>query len=161
MALAQERGASSWLTELPVAEFGFTLHKSAFRGALCLRYGWLPSRIPIECEYGTQFSVEHVLSCPKGGFPWIRYNEIRDLTANLLSEVCNDDCIEPHLQPITGEHLSGATANLQEGARLDVAANGLWECHYERTYFDVRIFNPHATSNRQPTPPHATASMKV
>ena len=126
MALAQESGFSSWLTALPVAEFGFTLHKSAFRDTLCLRYGWLPSCIPIKCECGTQFSVEHVLSCPKGGFPPIRHNKIRDLTANLMSEVCNDVCIEPHLQPITGEHLSWATANIQEGARMDIAANGLW-----------------------------------
>ena len=37
-----------------------------------------------------------------------------------------DVCIEPHLQPITGEHLSGASANTQDGARLDIAANGLW-----------------------------------
>ena len=113
MELAQEKGASSWLTALPVAEFGFTLHKSAFRDALCLRYGWLPSRTPINCDCGTQFSVEHALSYPKGGFPSIRHNEIRDLTANLLSEVCNDVCTEPHLQPITGEHLSGASEKEQ------------------------------------------------
>ena len=49
MALAEERGASSWLTVLPVAELGFILHKSDFHDTLCLRYGWLPSCIPIEC----------------------------------------------------------------------------------------------------------------
>ena len=38
MDLAQERGASSWLTSLPIEEFGFTLHKSAFRDAMALRY---------------------------------------------------------------------------------------------------------------------------
>ena len=153
MELAQEKGASSWLTALPVAEFGFTLHKSAFRDALCLRYGWQPSRVPLNCDCGSQFSVvEHALSCPKGGFPSIRHNEIRDLTANLLSEVCNNVCIEPHLQPITGEHLSGASANTQDGARLDIAANGLWGGRYERTFFDVRVFNPHALSNRHSNP---------
>ena len=68
MALAQESGSSSWLPVLPVTEFGFTLHKSAFCDALCLRYGWLPSCIPIECECGTQFSVEHVLSCLREAF---------------------------------------------------------------------------------------------
>ena len=140
------------LTALPVAEFGFTLHKSAFCDALCLRYGWQPSRVPLNCDCGSQFSVEHALSCPKRGFPSIRHNEIRDLTANLLSEVCNDVCIEPHLQPITGEHLSGASANTQDGARLDIAANGLWGGRYERTFFDVRVFNPHALSNRQSNP---------
>ena len=64
-----------------------------------------------------------------GGFPSIRHNEIRNLTATLLTEVCNDVCIEPELQ---------------EGARLDIAANGFWGGTFERTYFDVRVFNPHA-----------------
>ena len=118
MSLAQEKGASSWLTALPVMEFSFTLHKSAFRDALCLRYGWLPDRAPTNCDCGTNFSVEHALSCPKGGFPSIRHNEIRDLTAYLLSEVCNNVCTEPHLQPVTGEQLNGATANSQDRARL-------------------------------------------
>ena len=40
------------------------------------------------------------------GFPSIRHNEIRDLTANLLTEVCNDVCIEPDLQPLSGEVLT-------------------------------------------------------
>ena len=30
------------------------------------------------------------------------------------------------LQPITGETFRGASANVQEGARLDIAADGLW-----------------------------------
>ena len=34
--------------------------------------------------------ARHALSCPKGGFPSLRHNEVRDLTANLLSEVCNN-----------------------------------------------------------------------
>ena len=75
---AQEKGASSWLSSLPLAVFGFSLHKGAFRDALALRYGWLPSNTPIHCACGTQFSVEHSLSCPKGGFPSIRHNEVRD-----------------------------------------------------------------------------------
>ena len=52
-------------------------------------------------------------------------------------------------RPITGEVLTGATSNAQDGARLDIAANGFWGCRFERTYFDVRIFNPHAPSYRQ------------
>ena len=39
MSLAQEKGASSWLIALRMEEFGFTLHKGAFRDALALRYG--------------------------------------------------------------------------------------------------------------------------
>ena len=32
--------------------------------------------------------------------------------------------MEPDLQPITGEHLTGAFSNAQDGARLDIVANG-------------------------------------
>ena len=61
-------------------------------------------------------------------------------------------CIEPHLQSTTPDQLSGATANSQEGARLDVSANGVWGGRYQKTYFDVRVFNPHAPSNKNQTP---------
>ena len=83
MNLAQEKGASSWLTALPLEEHGFTLHKSAFRDAMALRYGWTPSQIPSHCVCGQSFTVQHALSCPRGGFPSIRHNELRDLTASL------------------------------------------------------------------------------
>ena len=84
-----------------------------------------------------------------GGFPSIRHNEIRELTANLLTEVCNDVCIEPDLlQPIDGEVLTGSSSNTKDGARLDIAANGFWGGQFEQTFFDVGAFNPHAPSNR-------------
>ena len=117
---------------------------------IALRYGWQPALTPSTCACGTSFSVEHALSCPKGGFPIVRHNEVRDLTAKLMSEVSHDVCIEPTLQPITGEALSGASAITEDGARLDVAANGFWGGRFERTFFDVRVFNPHAPSNKQP-----------
>ena len=59
------------------------------------------------------------------------------------------------MQQVTSEHMAGASANTQDGARLDIAANGwpgLWGGRHERTFFDVRIFNPHAPSNRHNTP---------
>ena len=31
---------------------------------------------------------------------------------------------------------------------LDIAANGFWGSSFERAFFDVRVFNPHAPSNR-------------
>ena len=151
MELASERGASNWLTSLPIEEFGFCLHKGAFSDALALRYGWTPSRIPMECACGTTFTVEHALSCPRGGFPTIRHNEIRDVTASLLTEVCHDVMIEPNLQPLTGEALTRATSNTADGARLDIAVNGFWGGQFERTFLDVRIFNPHAPANKNTT----------
>ena len=52
MTLAREKGASTWLTSLPLEEHGFSLHKGAFRDALALRYGWLPSNTPTSCACG-------------------------------------------------------------------------------------------------------------
>ncbi len=98
MEFAQEKGASSWLTALPIEEFGFTLYKRAFQDALALRYNWQPQNCPATCGCGARFSIEHSLSCPKGGFPSIRH---RDLTANLLTEICSDVRIEPDMQPLT------------------------------------------------------------
>ena len=81
--------------------------------------------MPTNCSCGSSFSVEHALSCPKGGFPSLRHNEVRDLTANLIDEVCHNVSIEPHLQSLSGEDLHGASANTKAGARLDVAACGI------------------------------------
>ena len=109
---------------LPLAEHGFTLHKGEFFDAMALRYGWTSSQIPSKYDFGNNFSVEHALSYAKGGFPSIRHNEIRDLTAALLTEVCHDVCIEPELHPISEEALSGSTSNAQDGARLDIWSLG-------------------------------------
>ena len=148
MSLVQEKGSSSWLSALPIKGYGFSLHEGAFPNAFPLRYDWHPARTPSQCACGANFSIEHALSCPKGGFPSIRHNEIRDLTASLMTEVCNNVQLEPDLQPLTGEQLTYTTANVEDGARLDIAANGFRGGRYERTFIDVRIFNPHAPSNR-------------
>ena len=77
----------------------------------------------------------HALSCPKGGFPSIRHNELRDFTASLLKETCHGVTTEPSLQPITSETFQTASVNEQDGARLDIVANGFWRGVYERAFF--------------------------
>ena len=37
---------------------------------------------------------------------------------------------------------------IEDSARLDVAASGFWGGRFERAFFDVRVFNPHAPSNQ-------------
>jgi len=71
--LASEKGASSWLTALPLECHGFVLHKGAFRDAIALRYGWLPPHRPSHCVCDKSNSVEHALSCSNGAFPSIRH----------------------------------------------------------------------------------------
>ena len=116
VSLASEKGSSTWLTVLPLSEHGFALHKGAFHDTLAfIRYGWTPDRLPTKCACGSSFSVEHALSCAKGSFPSIRHNEIKNLRATLLTEVCHEVTVEPELQPVTNEVLTGPTANAQTG----------------------------------------------
>ncbi|MDA8002156.1 MAG: reverse transcriptase domain-containing protein, partial [Alphaproteobacteria bacterium] len=149
MELAQEKGASTWLSALPIDSHGFALHKAAFKDALSLRYDWPLENSPSHCSCGQPFSVEHALSCPTGGFPSIRHNEVRDMTASLLTEVCHGVSTEPHLQPMTGEAMTHRSANVEDGARLDVAVQGFWGGRFEKAFLDIRVFNPSARSNRQ------------
>ena len=99
--------------------------------------------------YKKGLSIDHALTCKTGGFPAIRHNEVRDITASLLSEVCHGVTIEPHLQPLTGEVMSHNTAVTEDGARLDVAMYGFWGGRFEMAFVDVRVFNPCAQSNRR------------
>ena len=145
VSLSGDKGASSWLSALPVEEHGFALHKGAFRDAICLRYGWLPIGLPMHCVCGQGFSINHAMNCPIGGYPTLRHNDLRDFTAETLSEVCTDVCIEPSLQPLSGETLDYATANVEDGARVDVCATGFWGNHRQKAYFDVKVFNPNAS----------------
>ena len=94
------------------------------------------------------YDSTHALSCPTGGYPAIRHNPIRDLTASLLQEVATDVSVEPPLQPLSGERLHLRSAIREDGARLDVAASGVWGSRFERTFYDIRVFNPHVRSNR-------------
>jgi len=120
LSLVSEKGASSWLSVLLVSEHDFALHKGAFRDALCLLYGWLPSGLPTQCVCGKGFSVDHAMNCPTGGYLTLRHNELRDFNANALSEVCSGVCVEPSLQTLSGETLTFSTATVEDEARLDV-----------------------------------------
>ena len=156
MTVSAEKGASSWLSTLPIAEHRFALHKGAFRDALCLRYGWRPSHLPSHCICGQQFTVEHALSCSRGGGGGggdsvsvkVRHNEIRDISASLLTEVCHGVGTEPCLQPVTDEHLTHRTANREDGARLDIVVESFWGRDQQHAFFDVRVFNPFAPTHR-------------
>ena len=88
MEQASEKGASSWLTTIPLARYGFNVRKQAFRGAMCLRFGATPAKPASHHPCGQPFSVSHVLSCPKAAMPSIHHNAIRDVTTQLLTEVC-------------------------------------------------------------------------
>ena len=81
------------------------------------------------------------------------HNNLRDINADLLEEVCSDVTVEPPLQLLTGEVLSMRTSIRGEKARLDISVRGFWGGWFELSFFDVRVFNPSTPTNRshQPT----------
>ena len=64
--------------------------------------------------------------CRHGGLTFIRHNELRDLTAGLLQEICRDVQVEPSLLPLDGKTITPASAIRSDEARADVRATGFW-----------------------------------
>ena len=145
LEMSLEKGSSNWLTTLPIREAGFSLNKQEFRDIVALRYGLQVSGLPETCACGQQFSCDHAMICKKGGFVSLRHNELRDITSEMLAEVCKDVKKEPELQPLTGEELRYKTANTDQRARLDLSARDFWN-RGERAFFDIRVFDPVAPS---------------
>ena len=100
--------------------------------------------MPSTFACGSAFVLSHAIHCPKGGYPIIRHNEIRDLFANLMKRVGHD--VEPHLRPLDNETFTNSTCTEDE-AKLDIA-KGIWGSRFERSFYHVKIFNPYAPTNR-------------
>ena len=71
--------------------------------------------LPTSCPCSSKLDIQHGVSCKKGAFiyiqPLIRHSGLRDLTENMMSEVCGDTEIEPKLTPLSGEELQGRPSN--------------------------------------------------
>ena len=140
MKLNQEQNASSWLTSLPLKKEGYIVNKQCFFDLIRICYGRQLDRPPSKSECGSTVSIDHALSCKKGGFVSLRHNQVRNLEASLLSEVCHDVCVEPQLLQLTGENLNEKMAIRSEEAQADIAARRFWVTG-QMAFFDVRVFN--------------------
>ena len=149
VASASEKEASSWVIALPLSYRGLVLHKGIFRNALCLHHNWIPPYMPNLCVCGSNFTIEHVLTCTTGGFIIMTHNGIRDLLANLLINISHNVTLEPHLPKLSRESISSSSALREENARLNLVVNCFCGGRFEWAYIiiDVRVFNPNATLN--------------
>ena len=147
---ATEKGASNWLTVIPIKEMNFNLNKREFRDASKLRYDWEISDLLAMCTCGDLFTVDQAMACWHGGLIIQRHNEIRDLEAEMLRMVYTDVEIEPVLQEITGRERNRG-ANKAPDARLDVHARGFWD-RQQSAFFNVRVCHPNADSYRELSP---------
>ena len=72
----------------------------------------------------------------------LAFNEAKDFTIDyiqsmLLPVMCHAVKMEPHLQPLGT--LQQKTANIQDGAHLNTAVNGLWGDSHERCYMYKKL----------------------
>ena len=128
----QEIGSYNWLTSLPIKENNYNLNKDQFWDALRIRFNWNI------LGYHQNVHMEK-----KGGFVSIRHNEVRDITTQLLKEVCSDVKKEPPLIGLTGELMSEQTAVLSKEAHLDISARGFW-VPGQKVFCDIRVFGLNA-----------------
>ena len=90
-------------------------------------------------------SVDHALTCPTGGYPSLRHNELRDVLVEVMtSSAIPDVQTEPPLLPLDDEQLHGAAANRAAEGRLDIRARGFWSPQQD-AFFDVRVTHPSAS----------------
>ena len=89
--------------------------------------------------------MEHTLSYPTGGVTIGRHNEVCDLMADLLTDVCHDVNVEPRLQPLSGQTFATRSTAIEDNSRLDIAASGFWGGRFKRAFSDVRVIthSPH------------------
>ena len=154
IAVARQKGTSSWLTAIPTIEHETILHKGDFLDALYIRYGWEILSLPETCACGQKFSIQHSLDCNLGGYRTFQHNEVRDLVAECLRETRFHAIeTEPQLQPLSGESFKLKSANKQEEARSDVKCIGFWR-EMRQAYFDIKVVSPFARSNLNK--PHKT-----
>ena len=66
----------SWLSAVPHRLNGTELSTEEFWDNLSLRYGLMPQDIHATCDgCGKKFSIEHALSCAKGGLVLARHDD--------------------------------------------------------------------------------------
>ena len=124
-----------------------TGNKQEFRDALRLRYNIPLQDLPSSCVCGERFTINHALSCKKGGFVAQRHDSIRDFLTLLTSKVCKNVESEPRLQPLDNEQFCHRTAITSPEARLDIKAGGFWQ-RGVTAFFDVRITHVNSKCNQ-------------
>ena len=144
---SRDKGASSWLTAVPLVDQGLVLNKQEFRDSLRLRYNMPLSDLPSKCVCGEKYTVCHALSCKKGGFVAQRHDGVRNLLTSLIGKVCTNVEVEPQLQPLDNERFNLRCTVTSPGARLDLKAGGFWSRGVS-AFFDVRVTHVNSKSNQ-------------
>ena len=149
-----ETGA--WLTAMPNLLNNTLLSAEEWRDNARLRYGLRPIGLCDRCDgCGAGFSIDHAISCKKGGLVCQRHDNARDEAGELAAMALTTSRVsyEPHIfygtgvcasQQATGEQRTGSNV-AGDDSRGDVAVNGLWK-KGETCILDIRITDTDAKS---------------
>ena len=95
---------------------------------------------------GDRFTVSRALLC-KGDFVAQRHDGIQNILTSLLSKVCKDVSVKPHLLPIDSEVFNLRSTVTSPEARLDIKAGSFWSLG-ETAFFDVCLTHVNSTCNQ-------------
>ena len=69
--------------------------------------GWNLKRMPTKCECGSNFNLNTYFHAKKEVlFVSLMHNHQRNITCNLLDQICNDVSVEPMLHESRGEEFN-------------------------------------------------------
>jgi hypothetical protein len=164
--LDRARETGGWLNILPDSLNGTELSTEEFRDSLRIRLGFTPTALPEKCDgCGHCFTVEHALTCKKGGLVLLRHNDLaaewHELCATALTPSAVSD--EPLIH--SGRVTQGATGGGHNAGRRepngnnpdprelrgDISAHGFWR-RGTTAIFDVRIADTDAPTYRGQDP---------
>ena len=105
-----------------------------------MRYSKHILGLPSKCGCGSNFDPVHALDCKEGSFIHSRHEQLRNLHAKMLLDLCQDI-------NLTGENMSLQSANTEDSARLDVKVRGFYR-QGQCAFFDIQVAHVNARSNR-------------
>jgi hypothetical protein len=153
--MLRAKGTGAWLTAMPSTLNGTELSVDEFRDSIRMRFGLTPSSLPHRCEgCGQRFSVEHAMTCKKGGLVMLRHNDVAAEWHHLCAQALTPAAItdEPLIHMCRDVQQAGANGTAPPPElRGDIAAHGFWR-RGTTTIFDVRVTDTDAPSYRGTDP---------
>jgi hypothetical protein len=155
MDRATETGA--WLTVIPDQLNGTDLSADEFRDSLLLHFRLTPHSLPHRCEGCQQrFSVEHAMTCKKGGLILLCHNDLSSEWQELCAQAPSPSAVsdEPLIHNGQGQQEGGADVQRTEPLpeiRGDVSAHGFWT-RGTTVIFDIRVRDTECPSQRGSDP---------
>jgi hypothetical protein len=141
------RSKGAWLNITPNTLNATALSRDEFRDSLRIRMGKNPLLLPEECDgCGDTFTVNHALTCAKGGLVLLRHNAMAQEWHDLCASATTPTAVSDEPLIYTGPAaLRESGADQNKDLRGDVAVQGFWK-RQTTAIFDIRVTDTDAKS---------------